>query len=383
MTATSLKSNIVKVVDDHGTTWYRIKDIGAVIQNTKIHNSVSSLPAQMCCMKPTSTPGGEQSCKYINELGLKYLLFKSRAPKAGELAQELGFTKHEVFFVPKELSFYKILSKVFKHYTLLHQYIVNKYRIDFFVPELNLAIEFDELHHNSHVAKDMERQERIQEQIGCKFVRMKESECIYEFIGSIVNKFIHDGEKAKQGHMQLASLQQEIQILKTENQKLQVENMSLLEKLKGCTCESHSMAQIGGQASSQEPSVIPRRRTVNSDTARIKIQKFDPKTEQCIKVYYSYNDVVQEYQPLTKSKISHAMDKHCLLMNFRWKKVEDGQENEMEVVNLQPTQESSKPRMEPIVQMNQDKSEIIQVFKSMAHCADELKKSTAWVHQTV
>lgn len=53
------------------------------------------------------------------------------------------------------------------------QYNVDSYRIDFYIPKLNIAVEYDEEHHftEANIKKDIERQTYIEEKIGAKFIR--------------------------------------------------------------------------------------------------------------------------------------------------------------------------------------------------------------------
>lgn len=66
------------------------------------------------------------------------------------------------------------------------EFIVSGYFLDFYEPNLNIVIEFDESHHNETRQKslDEKRQNQIITTINCKFYRFKE--------GSDINKFIND-----------------------------------------------------------------------------------------------------------------------------------------------------------------------------------------------
>lgn len=57
------------------------------------------------------------------------------------------------------------------------QYKVLNYRIDFYIPSLNLAIEYDELHHETprNKSEDIFRQVQIEKLINCHFIRVKEN----------------------------------------------------------------------------------------------------------------------------------------------------------------------------------------------------------------
>ena len=72
-----------------------------------------------------------------------------------------------------EISFFKLLKEALKEIDvkLIHQYYVSGYRIDFFIPEYNLAIEYDEEHHKLRTKEDKMRERKISKEIGCKFIR--------------------------------------------------------------------------------------------------------------------------------------------------------------------------------------------------------------------
>ena len=72
-----------------------------------------------------------------------------------------------------EISFFKLLEEALKEIDvkLIHQYYVSGYRIDFFLPEYSLAIEYDEDHHKLRTKEDKAREREISKEIGCKFIR--------------------------------------------------------------------------------------------------------------------------------------------------------------------------------------------------------------------
>lgn len=61
--------------------------------------------------------------------------------------------------------FFKLLEEALKEIDvkLIHQYYVSGYRIDFFLPEYNLAIEYDEEHHKSRTKEDKIRERENKE----------------------------------------------------------------------------------------------------------------------------------------------------------------------------------------------------------------------------
>ena len=95
------------------------------------------------------------------------------------ICQNFGVEGLSISCVRNEFSFgCDIVQNLFNGYEVIEQYEVlgGKYFIDWYVPELRLAIEFDESHHSSDVIKDKDkkRQEEIEKELGCKFLRYKE-----------------------------------------------------------------------------------------------------------------------------------------------------------------------------------------------------------------
>lgn len=83
-------------------------------------------------------------------------------------------------FTRKEESFYQQLQEFLSGLNLdmvvETQYPVYNYRIDFYLPEYNLAIEYDELRHKSQVDKDKVRQFQIEAKLNCTFLRIEEGQ---------------------------------------------------------------------------------------------------------------------------------------------------------------------------------------------------------------
>lgn len=85
------------------------------------------------------------------------------------------FEVNNVFISRKEIEFGSMLIEALEELDLevKTQYNVDGYRIDFYIPKLNIAIEYDEEHHftEANIKKDMDRPTYIEEKIGAKFIR--------------------------------------------------------------------------------------------------------------------------------------------------------------------------------------------------------------------
>ena len=83
--------------------------------------------------------------------------------------------------IRKEYDFREILNSVVGwKYEVRTQQLVKvgdrRFFLDFYLPELNIAIEFDEIQHEYSQEKDKERQKAIQKKLKCKFIRVKEGQ---------------------------------------------------------------------------------------------------------------------------------------------------------------------------------------------------------------
>ena len=86
-----------------------------------------------------------------------------------EFADMKQFHSHTRF----ELSFLDMLEEALTEIGIVgnRQYCVDQYKLDFYIEELKLTIEYDEEHHSSKIDEDTERQEYIMKKLGCIFIR--------------------------------------------------------------------------------------------------------------------------------------------------------------------------------------------------------------------
>lgn len=75
--------------------------------------------------------------------------------------------------IPKELYFKEALFETFKslNIEIIHQFQIDIYRVDFYIPEYNVAIEYDEESHRNTYYQDRLRENKIKEKINCSFIR--------------------------------------------------------------------------------------------------------------------------------------------------------------------------------------------------------------------
>ena len=91
----------------------------------------------------------------------------------------------------KEIRFLDILEEALKPFNIkgVRQYTVLKYRIDYYIPSLNIAIEYDENNHKYYSYEEHQgRQKEIEEKIGCRFIRVSDEETHFYNVGYVIKE---------------------------------------------------------------------------------------------------------------------------------------------------------------------------------------------------
>lgn len=118
----------------------------------------------------------------ITKKGMELIIQNSQftksfqAQKCREIYKTLG-GKENIELVSAstrfELSFGNMLIKALKELNIevIKQYYVDGYKIDFYIPSKNIAVEYDEQQHKHQIKQDEEREEYIKSKLNCKFIR--------------------------------------------------------------------------------------------------------------------------------------------------------------------------------------------------------------------
>lgn len=111
----------------------------------------------------------DKECYHINES----IMYNDYEEANESLYIDLKNIKSE----RKEILFLNDLEKVLKALRIngIRQYKVFNYRIDYYIPSLNIAIEYDENNHKNYTYEQHEgRQKKIEKELGCKFIRISD-----------------------------------------------------------------------------------------------------------------------------------------------------------------------------------------------------------------
>ena len=120
----------------------------------------------------TTNQNKEHTCYDLSDSYLSYLITSRKSFRAtpervstASLILKSINVNHRVVIgdsTRQELKFGIMLDEFFgKNLEIISQYHIGGYFIDFFIPSMNIAIEFDEAHHNSTTRKELDKERVI------------------------------------------------------------------------------------------------------------------------------------------------------------------------------------------------------------------------------
>ena len=143
----------------------------------------------------------------MNNIGAMYLMLLFNNGIAKELRCELVSRLKEkdikieltngIRFERKENKFKEQLQETLKPFGIKIEtqktMESNNYRIDFYLPEYKLAIEYDEQQHNSDInkEKDKKREKEIENELHCEFIRLSYKETDAYNVGLVLKKIFN------------------------------------------------------------------------------------------------------------------------------------------------------------------------------------------------
>ena len=94
----------------------------------------------------------------------------------------------------KEIEFINQLEQALKPFGIQgeKQFKVLRYRIDYYIPSLNIAIEYDENDHSNYTYEAHEgRQKEIEKELSCRFIRVSDNNTDAYNIGLVIKKIFN------------------------------------------------------------------------------------------------------------------------------------------------------------------------------------------------
>jgi hypothetical protein len=161
---------------------FKASDIGDIVGIKKVRKTIQNFGDELKVLTILPTRLGNQNCYALTPLGVYTLLSVSRKTKCIEILNKINHHKLEYKPFYLQSSFSSKIQTIFNGETIHEEYVI--YRIDLYLPDYKLAIEFDEEYHSYQKQKDKDRQMYIISKLGCVF-RHNYKEDILEFINTI------------------------------------------------------------------------------------------------------------------------------------------------------------------------------------------------------
>lgn len=187
----------VRVVEINGEGWLVGKDVAEVLGYKNPRKALlDHVDVEDKCFTKIPTRGGVQGGVVINDRGVLSLLQRSRLSniQKHELIKSLNLKEKFVLTSRKEIEFIDQLEETLKPFNLIgiRQYKINSYKIDYYIPSLNLAIEYDENDHKSYSYEAHEgRQKEIEDILNCRFIRVTDDNTNNFNIGLVLKEMFN------------------------------------------------------------------------------------------------------------------------------------------------------------------------------------------------
>lgn len=187
----------IRTLEIDGEPYFVGKDVASILGYKEPRSAVSKkVDEEDRGVTNCDTLGGKQKITIINESGLYNLLAKSQTLSVAYKTElknwlvSLGLIQDKLLLTErKEIKFLDKLQEALKPFDLegIKQYKVLNYRIDFYIPKLNIAIEYDENEHKDYSYKQQQgRQKEIENSLGCDFIRINDEQSDEYNIGFVL-----------------------------------------------------------------------------------------------------------------------------------------------------------------------------------------------------
>lgn len=128
-----------------------------------------------------------------NDIMLMYLVQNSHM-SLDDKEKYLSLFNKTIISTRKEIEFLDELENALSIFNIkgIKQYSVLLYRIDYYIPDLNIAIEYDENNHDHYSYESHEgRQLKIEKELGCRFIRISDNNNIGYNIGYVIKNIFN------------------------------------------------------------------------------------------------------------------------------------------------------------------------------------------------
>ena len=193
----------VEVIELEEKILFNARDVGKILDISNVRHSICKMNSEQVILLKNSyiqninfRKLNNRGENFLTKEGIYKLISAANRMAYERKVELLNFFEIEKIvplFERKETIFIEQLEEFLSEYNLkgIKQYSVLNYRIDYYIPKLKLAIEYDENNHDSYSYEAQEgRQKQIEKELGCKFIRLSDNCSDLKNIAK-VSKYIH------------------------------------------------------------------------------------------------------------------------------------------------------------------------------------------------
>lgn len=188
----------MRTIEINGKTMFCGKDVAIALGYSNPRDAISS-HCKGAIKGKIATNGGVQTMALIPEEDLWNIINRSETVTSEyklsfiNWIKSLGFLQKISLFERKEIAFVSKLSKVLSAMNIISipQYSILSYRIDLYIPEYKLCVEYDENNHSGYSYEAHEGRQKEIESLSYKFVRVSDDKDDEYNIGVVINKIFN------------------------------------------------------------------------------------------------------------------------------------------------------------------------------------------------
>ena len=196
----------VRVVNIDGDAWLLGKDVAEILGYKNLSDALNKHVDNEDKMKikkiylKEHDDIGTKGAIFINESGLYQLIANSKTITKKQKEDSINFFKKfgmlndVTLHSRKEIEFIDKLERALLAFNVTgkKQHNILNYKIDYYIPSLNVAIEYDENGHKDYTYEAHElRQELIQKELGCRFIRVTDNKDDEFNIGLVIKELFN------------------------------------------------------------------------------------------------------------------------------------------------------------------------------------------------
>lgn len=180
-------------IQENDTVLFCASDIAKILNIKNISTSIIKYNKDEKTLRVSETNGGPQKKIFLSFDSLLKLLSKTRSKEIFEFCKKMDLKLNDTFIPSIEVKTLTYITNVFKDENMIHQYTVDKYRIDLYFVDYKLAIECDENDHTYKLQKNKDklREIYIKNKINCCFLRYNPEEKDFDIFNLISLIFKH------------------------------------------------------------------------------------------------------------------------------------------------------------------------------------------------